>query len=317
MGIIIRNYHKQSIHRYDDLGYIKYFNVSDFPNLLKKEITFTSCGNLLHGYFYNYPNPTKENLVIFCHGLGGGHLSYMKEIELICKQGYTVFSYDVTGCFSSSGKDIRCLSQSLVDLDNAIKYLKDNNVYNTYKGIFVIGHSWGGYASCNIGKFHNDIKKIVDMSGFVSVNTIINDSIPKSFIKKMIVKKIMSFEKKQAPRYFDANITNDGLNPNIDYLFVQSTDDFVVPFKSNIGLVKNKYPNSSFIIFDNKGHQPSYTVEGSRYLNEVFNNYNKLLKEKKIKTLDEKKEYFSHVDWDKATEQDTHFWNQVFEFFSE
>ena len=92
MGMITRYYKKFLIHRYDENGYIKYFSADDFEGLRQEAVSFLSGKNLLKGYFYHYDGCKKDELIIFCHGIGGGHRSYMAEIELLCRKGYPVFT---------------------------------------------------------------------------------------------------------------------------------------------------------------------------------------------------------------------------------
>ena len=61
--------------------------------------------------------------MVFDHGIGGGHLSYFKEIEMLCRGGYKVLGYDHAGCMESEGEYINGMTGSLPDLDSAINYL--------------------------------------------------------------------------------------------------------------------------------------------------------------------------------------------------
>ena len=147
MGLGALFYKKLLIHRYDGEPYIKYFTAEDFPGLQAEPVEFDSDGNLLKGFFYSYPGFREDTLLIFCHGIGGGHRSYLTEIDLLAKAGYRVFAYDNTGCFASEGKDIRSMSRSLADLCNAIEFLKCEGIFQSYENVCVLGHSWGGFAA--------------------------------------------------------------------------------------------------------------------------------------------------------------------------
>ena len=70
--------------RCDDEGKAFYFSHHDFEGLHCEECCFrASAGHRLQGYLYSYDNPIEGRLVVFDHGFGGGHRSYMKEIMLI------------------------------------------------------------------------------------------------------------------------------------------------------------------------------------------------------------------------------------------
>ena len=166
---IVGTFRNNFLRRCDDAGTAYYFSAADFPGLEAEPFSFPSCkGHTLKGSFYHYANPIPGRIVVFDHGFGGGHRSYMKEIELLCRHGYLVFSYDHTGCMESGGEDIGGFTQSLVDLNDCLNALKASD---RCRGLdfSVMGHSWGGFSTLNICALHPDISHIVVLSGFVSV----------------------------------------------------------------------------------------------------------------------------------------------------
>ena len=99
---IVNLYREMAYTRCDDNGMAYYFSAEDFPGLQKESYPFRSLkGYRLQGYLYHYDHPQEGRLVVFDHGFGGGHRSYMKEIEKLCKHGFLVFAYDHTGCMES------------------------------------------------------------------------------------------------------------------------------------------------------------------------------------------------------------------------
>ena len=143
-------YNKQVLTRFKDYGTVYYFSEKDFPGMKKIPFAFRgNTGQKLQGYFYSYDKPIANKLIIFDHGMGGGHRSYFREIETLAKKGYLVFSYDHTGCMESEGENTRGFAQSLNDLDCCVKALKKVDFLKGFD-ISVIGHSWGGFSSMNI-----------------------------------------------------------------------------------------------------------------------------------------------------------------------
>ena len=111
--------------RCDDTETVFYFSADDFPGLQKEAYPFeASAGHMLQGYIYRYDAPIAGRLIVFDHGFGGGHRAYMKEIEMLCRHGYTVFAYDHTGCMESGGASPNGLAQSLCDLNDCITAIK-------------------------------------------------------------------------------------------------------------------------------------------------------------------------------------------------
>ena len=87
---------------------------------------------------------------------------------------FNVFSFDYKGTYSSEGDSTVGACESLVDLDVAIKFVKEKlNI----KGLplFLFGHSWGGYACLASLALHKDIKACASVSSMVDGHTIIND----------------------------------------------------------------------------------------------------------------------------------------------
>ena len=167
----------QLLTRKDNPYGIFYFKPEDFPGLKTHPYGFLSQkGHKLNGHFYFYENPIPGKLVVFDHGMGNGHRAYMREIETLCKAGFLVYSYDHTGCMASGGAHIGGFAQSLADLDDCIKHLNREEMLED-REIYVVGHSWGGFSTMNIGAIYPQVKKIVSMSGFISVERVVKQTL--------------------------------------------------------------------------------------------------------------------------------------------
>ena len=112
-------YRKNFVHRYDDAGYLHYFSAKDFPGLRDEHCGFYSGKNRLSAHLYSREDSREEILVVFCHGIGGGHRSYLQEIHQLTLRGFPVFAYDNTGCFDSEGESIRCACE-----EDVLEYLR-------------------------------------------------------------------------------------------------------------------------------------------------------------------------------------------------
>ena len=318
MSVAVGLFKKFLIHRYDDNGYIKYFCADDFEGLKKDDFSFMSGENLLKGNFYYYDGYREDELIIFCHGIGGGHLSYMTEIELLCKNGYKVLAYDNTGCFESEGESILCITQALADLDNAIKTMKNDGIYKQFNHVYVIGHSWGGYAAGNIANFHDDIEKAVVISSFPSVSILLDELSEGAFafLKKPFISKIADFEKEHHPEFFASSSVDAIKKGKTKYLVAHSKDDNVLPFKFGLQYVRENCKNEDvkYLVLEDRKHNPNYTTDAVTYLNEVMGKFNAAVRFGKYKTFEAKKAYFEKADFIRMTRQDEEFWVQVLEF---
>ena len=141
--------------------FIKYDEIKD--KYERSEYEFKSKKNTLKAYLYK--SSSKDDLIIYVHGLCAGHQGYLSDITAFVDKGYNVFTYDFTATGASSGKRFCGLNQQLYDLRNAIKFLKSQNLFS-YNNIYLYGHSMGGYAVACIDD--EIISSIVSISGFDS-----------------------------------------------------------------------------------------------------------------------------------------------------
>ena len=321
MGIVESSYRKSFIRRYDDVGYLRYYSAGDFPELRDRPFSFLSGGNRLSAHWYSYDAPDEKELLVFCHGIGGGHRSYMKEIDCLCRRGYLVLAYDNTGCFASEGADIGCMSQSLADLDHCLQYLKKEGLFQRFQRVFVAGHSWGGYAAGNIAVYHPDVCKAVAISGFISVERLLEDNLGgvAAPLRQTVLKRLCAFERQAAPEYFDACTLESLKGSGTRYLFAHSTDDPMVSFDRHTGYLRAQAqrPDLRFLVYEDRKHNPNYTADAAAYMNGLFDEFNLGVKEGRLKTPEEKRRYFEGTDWDRMTAQDDAFWDEVAAFLED
>ena len=296
--------------RCDDTETVYYFSAKDFPGLQEEKYEFkSSLGHILKGYIYSYENHIPNRIVIFDHGFGGGHLAYMKEIEKLCRYGFMVFAYDHTGCMASGGETPNGLAQSLCDLNDCITAIKNDDKFNGLS-ISVIGHSWGGFSTLNISALHPDIKHIVAISGFVSVEEMIKTFF--SGLLKGYRKPILELEKASNPIYAGFNAVASLKDTKTKALLIYSENDMLCK-KNHYDILKNSLSdneNISFMLEENKGHNPNYTVGAVKLLANFSKARTKALKKKLTK--EEKELFVSSFDWNKITEQDDEVWNKIF-----
>ncbi|MBQ5781999.1 MAG: alpha/beta fold hydrolase [Oscillospiraceae bacterium] len=308
-------YRKQMYTRCDDTGVAYYFSAADFEGLHSIPFSFRSpLGHSMQGYFYYYDDPVDDRIVVFEHGMGGGHRSYMREIEVIAKKGYRVFAYDHTGCMESGGENTNGFGQSLNDLDCAIKALRADSRYKNMK-LTVIGHSWGGFSTMNIAAFHPDISHVVAISGFVSVKRMVNQHF--GGMLKGFAKSIYALEKRSNPKYSDIDGVETLSGRSVKALIIHSADDPLVKKEHHFDVLKKALsdrPNVQFMLLDGKAHNPNYTAQAVRYKDEFFATLTKKLKNKELQTESQKKAFVSAYDWHRMTQQDMDVWNRIFDF---
>ncbi len=313
--LIEKIYKSKLFVRMDDTGLSHYFTHEDFPGLEKEPYSFqSSLGHTLAGQFYSYPGYEKDKLIVFDHGMGCGHLPYMTEIERLCRGGYRVFTYDHTGCMASEGGGIRGFAQSLHDLDDCLKALKrDANVPTDT--LFVVGHSWGGFSALNIPALHPDIQKTVVLSGFVSVEKIIEQSLT-GFLK-WYRKDIIRLEGETNPDYVAYDGVTTLQNAKTRALLLYSDNDPLVHKTPHYDLLQEGLkdcPHVECILLEGKGHNPTYTKEAVAHLTQMVVARGKM---KGKKTQEEKAAFRAQFDWKRMAEQDEAVWEHILEFLKE
>ena len=309
---VISGYKNMIYTRCDDTETVFYFSADDFNGLKKKSYVFkSSMGHTLQGYIYNYESPISNKLIVFEHGFGGGHRAYMKEIEMLCRHGYTVLAYDHTGCMESGGNDTNGMSQSLCDLNDCINTIKKDKQFSGYD-ISVIGHSWGGFSTLNISALHSEISHIVALSGFVSVEEIVNDFF--SSAMKPYRKSIMKLEREANPNFVSYNAVESLKSSNTKALLIYSSDDPLVK-QRHYEILKNElsaHENISFMLLSKKGHNSNYTEDAVKILGEFSVARAELLKRNNL-TKEDKKIFIKSFNWTAMTEQDEIIWKAIFE----
>ncbi len=313
MGKFIESIYRTKVFcRCDDKGTAYYFSAKDFEGLNAVPYSFISSkGDTLKGNFYYYENPIKNRIIVFDHGFFGGHLSYMKEIEMLCRHGYLVFAYDHTGCMESGGESANGLGQSLSDLNDCFNALKKEEKLQGYD-FSVMGHSWGGFSTLNISALHPDISHVVVLSGFVSVEVMFSQFLPSalSFLAKPLVK----IEKKYNPESLKYNAVETLRNTKAKVLLIYSDNDPAVKKEVHFDALKKGLAdkdNVKLILVSEKGHNPNYTKEAVKSLAEYTAALNR--KSKELTTPEAKKAFVESFDWDKITEQDESVWCEIIE----
>ncbi len=306
-------YKSQLFTRYDDTGLVNYFSHKNFQGLNAKPYAFKSShGHPLQGYFYDYDSYDPTRLIIFDHGLGGGHRSYMKEIECLCAAGYRVFTYDHSGCMASGGAHTGGFARSLGDLDDALKALKKDDDIPT-NDISIMGHSWGGLATLNITALHPDIRRLVVLSGPISVNAMMKQTFP-GFLRGYR-KHILKLEAEANPDYMGYDAVSTLKNTTAKALLIYSDNDGIVKKKYHYDILRaalGDRENIQFYLTENKRHNPNYTVDAVQYLGTLA----AAMKKQMPKTEEEKAAFRNSFDWHRMTAQDEDVWAKIIDFLS-
>lgn len=303
---------------------LKYFTADDFEGLNAKPMEFKSNkGQTLRGNIYT-DKEIKEykGLIVFVHGMGGGHLSYTTEINTFAKAGFIVIGYDNTGTCLSEGKNLKGFFQSVNDLNYALKFIENDKELSKYS-VSLVGHSWGAYAVTQVLQFNHNIKSVVAMSGFNSSAKIICDSAKNetnmnlNFLKPFItIINFLTFGKRGIK-----NTSAVLKNTEVPVLLLHGEVDTSVLIQnspiSNKELLSQK-PNIKAVIYEKRFHNVYQTKQSEEYLNNTFGGLSKLSKKYKGKIPEEEaNKIYNNIDYKKMTEEDPEVMDTIIKFIEE
>lgn len=310
---VVDLFKKKMYTRCDDTGKAFYFSAADFDGLHCEPYPFTaSAGHRLQGFLYHYEGPIPDRLVVFDHGFGGGHRSYLREIEMLCRHGFLVLAYDHTGCMESGGESPNGLGQSLCDLNDCITHVKADPRFAGFT-LSVMGHSWGAFSTLNICALHPEIAHIVAMSGFVSVPLMVDTFFtgPLGFYRKAI----KELEQNSNPKFYSCNAVESLSASFAKALLIYSDNDQMcrkAPHFDTLAAGLSGKENIRLLLVSGKGHNPNYTHDAVAYLAEYSAALAKLDKKKLLETEEQKEAFRASFDWHRMTEQDSAVWQEIF-----
>ena len=305
-------YRKAMFSRQEKSEAVFFFTPSDFPGLNDEPYSFTSSkGHTLAGHLYSYPSPTEDKIIIFDHGMGAGHLAYMKEIELLARHGYLVFAYDHTGCASSGGEGTGGFGQSVRDLDDCITAIKGDARFNGRR-IAVVGHSWGAFSTMNIVRLHRDVTHIVAIAGLISLKQILKQNFPGPL--GLYKKRLTEIERESNPNHYSLDAIESLKDSQVKALLIYSENDTFVKKAFHYDLLAESLKDSQnvrLMLVEGKGHNPNYTKNAVRVKDEYFALLQKKLKEGALNDTEAQRKFASEFDFDAMTEQDEAVWDEI------
>ncbi|MDE6868436.1 MAG: lysophospholipase [Clostridia bacterium] len=291
--------------RADKNPLLKYFTADDF-GLTAKPVCVNDGKTVLRGFIYS-KKVTSNNLIIFCHGMGPGHIAYTTEINYFCGCGYTVLAIDYCGSNMSDGKNIKGIYSGVRGVKAAIDFARSDNELQKLD-IYLVGHSWGGYSAlcasaerkvCGVvamGAPDTPAKTITAGAAQVISKPFAN--LLKPFICILYAFKFGRYGNLSAAKCADKN--------GVKTLLIHGDKDNIVA-EGNAALFNAHGKDVTKYIAEGKGHNPYNTVEAQNLLSELTE---RLMH---IKSGEDKK-YFETFDFKAATEEDYEVMKSISDF---
>lgn len=302
--------------RFDDDGTLHYFSCEDFSGLKKREYSFYSGGNRLQGYLYFCEETTRKPLIVFSHGLGAGHIQYMSEIAFFAQRGYSVFTYDVRGCYRSEGSGIDYMSNALLDLDAALTFLEAEPEFASRPRV-LMGHSMGGYCVNAVAAFaHPDIVGAVSMAGFDSTYTLIRGYAGKRAWPVAVCFRMQ--EKRKNGTAGSVSSMEALRKTSYPVLLISGDKDPLVAPEWNFDRIRDGLKgqsNLSFLVAEGRYHRPNLSLSAAEYdvsIHRKISRFNEThpdsAPEEEIRAL------YDSFDYRKLVEFDPEIMNRILEF---
>ena len=293
---------------------------AEYPRL---DVSFKSGKNTLRGHIYGAENT--RGLIVFAHGIGTGHESYIEILLALADRGWRVFAYDATGCCESDGNGTQGLTQSAFDLDAALTFAESDERLSGLP-TFVLGHSWGGYASAAVLNYGHELKACATLSGFSEPMKELTDTaqVILGNAGKLMKPYIALYCRMKFGRDYDLSAV-DGINKaDIPVLVIHGKNDRTVRYDSAAIInqrkrIKNKQVKYTVMkkkrmrghnnyLFSKKAIKYIYSVVNPAY-QELFDEYYGTIPD------DAREQFFKELDADLLNEINMDIVDAVDEFF--
>jgi dipeptidyl aminopeptidase/acylaminoacyl peptidase len=208
----------------------------------------------------------------------------------------------------------------LVDLDNALKFIKSEPTLSGAP-LFLLGHSWGGYAAASVLSLHRDIKACAVIAPFNSGYTLIYEKskqyagplaggTPKIFLD--VYQKILF---KDYTRYDAVKGINSS---NIPVLIAHGNEDEIIGFDKQSVIARKDELRSENVFYyvgkdENSGHNTiMHSARAVEYQKKIASE----LEELKDASDEELKAFCSTVDHALYSEVNEELMRQIVEMFN-
>lgn len=271
-------------------------------SLKREELFFPSDKYQLKACYY--PAENSKGLVVVSHGMHAGGDDYLPIIEYLVARGYSVFSFNYKGTYESEGQGTVGMCESLVDLDHALDYINATEPYRSMP-LFLLGHSWGGYAVTSVLGIKKNIKACAAIAPMNSGYTMFVEKGEEYAGKLSNIPKplLNAYQKILFGKYVKYSGHESINTTTIPVLIAQGVDDKIITFDGQSVTAHRKEitnPNVTYYIgkgFNGDHDDIWHSVDSVAYRAEIQSEL-KLMAINKGSSLtdDERREFYKTVD---------------------
>lgn len=298
-------------HRYDDEQIIPQFSCCDYPGMTERPFACEARpGVTARGHFYRMADvPTRPELVLFLHGLGGDHRTYMPEIACLCGAGYEVLAVDNPGCGESDGEGVRCLSEAIVTGDKCLEEIARTEK----RPIIIIGHSWGAFAAGVLAAMHPELKKALLLAPFDSAVDFAESFFPQH---DGAAEGAIALESEFYPEYAAAKLSEMLAGATVPTMVAASLDDPMIPIMRGLVKIQKALDNPAvtYLRLQGRGHTPTYTEEAVTLSAQFTADFAHKVASGILETLEEKQAYAAQFNFEALMAQDEKVWEKLLAF---
>ncbi len=305
--LAVRQLKKILDHRWDGNPNLPYYDPKDL-SLEEESFSFMDDGHRIDGSRYYIKGVEPKALVCFFHGIGAGRNAYLKEISLLCKEGYLVYAYDNLGCSYSEGTGIGCLGRPYETQMKFFKWLDNDKKAKGLKR-YAVGHSWGGYGAMTALNPEYKVEKSVSLAGFLKPSTIIVKRAKKP-LRKLGSLPIKIANRILGGKYGNIDARDIVRNSNGRLLYIVGDKDPLVPMSFNGETLNEEFggsPRFKYMVVPGSSHQVHYTHEAEKYILDLTN--------EGLGTINSP--IGLHMDINKATEMNKDVFKAIFDFLED
>lgn len=304
-------------NRCEGNAYLQCFTAADFPNLAAEPVEFAgNRGQVLRGNLYAQAGRQDfKALLVFAHGMGGGHLSYTTELDFFAKHGYLVLAYDNTGTMASEGKSLVGMPQAVSDLRSALEFAKQDARTKDLP-VVLAGHSWGGYAVCRVLYFHPNVKGVVAFSAPDDAPTLLCAQAKAMTGKSLgfLTPFLRLYERLRFGKPAAMRTSEIAAQTDVPILLLHGGRDATVPPEDAAATqeILKARKNIQVRLYPEKQHNVYATTEAEQYIADAFAKLGVLTKDKT--KAEEAKSFAATLDFRKMCEEDSEVMNTVAAF---
>ena len=291
--------------------------------LLRSEFYYTVNDVRLKGYYYE--SAQNKGLVVVSHGMKSGGDDYLPIISYMVSAGYNVFSYNCTGTYESEGDDIVGMCQSLIDLEGTIKYIQSVDALAKMP-LFLIGHSWGGYAATSVLSLRKEVRACVSIAAMHNACKLMTEKAQEYLgtFGKVPEPMFDIYQRLLFGDYVEYNAIRGINDSNIPVLVAHGTTDTTILYdKQSIIAHKDKITNPYVQYYIGEGAHGSHTgiwhsERSVQYQKQVKTELKALEKEKgRELTYAEKADFIERVNHALYSEVNEELMQQIVALFDE